>query len=97
MRIESTPDFGSDIKRFAALLAKFRQQLLTAPVAIYICGIEKIYTQVESAVQCCQRLIIFNSSPRPADRPRTKTDSGYLPAGPSKFAILHTASCPSLK
>src|SRR5215208_5946024 len=89
MRIRPAPNFGRDIEWLAAFLTEPGKQLFTASVPICIRRVKEIHAQIQSTLQCSERLFIPYISPCAANGPCAKTDRGNAPTCAPKFTILH--------
>jgi len=83
VRVQSTTGLGGDVDRLVCLSAQFRDQPFAQPVAVHIGCVKEVHAQVQRAAQGGQRFLLLHRPPGAPNRPRAKTQRGYLPASTS--------------
>src|SRR5206468_1321814 len=93
MRSEALADLGRNDRALTATrLEGAADQLLRAPVAIDVGGVDEIDAAIERRIERGERILVVDRPPIGADRPAAKSDFAQVPSGAGDMSFVHASS-----
>jgi hypothetical protein len=89
MWIESSSGFSGNDDVSAGFLLQLSEKAFAAPVTVNVSSIEEVDSAIDCAMESGQGLLVINGAPFITDCPSAKTNSRDIPAGATKWTILH--------
>ena len=89
MRVETSSGFARHIHPLRTLFQDLADQSFTAPIPIYIGGINKVNPIIQSSMEGRNGILLANRSPFCTNRPCTKANLRNLPTCATERSIIH--------